>query len=126
VRIARDVHAYELDKGGPTVLSQLLAGALSKESIAAGMVEAMRPWMSLVESAMGQTVAGTPIAGMLPKHELGFAVASLFIGMELLTSLDPESKEADKLFDVFANLASIADMFVANPSLVAGLLNPAK
>jgi AcrR family transcriptional regulator len=124
VRIARDVHAYELDHGGPTVLSQLLAGALSSEPIADGMVAAMKPWMALVESAMDQTVAATPLASMLPKNELAFAVASLFIGMELLSSLDPNSKQADRLFDMFANLASFADMFVANPALVSGLLKP--
>ena len=39
VRIARDVHRHELDSGGPTVLSQLLAGAHSSETIAAGMVD---------------------------------------------------------------------------------------
>jgi hypothetical protein len=97
---------------------------LSSEPIADGMVAAMKPWMALVESAMDQTVAATPLASMLPKNELAFAVASLFIGMELLSSLDPNSKQADRLFDMFANLASFADMFVANPALVSGLLKP--
>jgi AcrR family transcriptional regulator len=118
VRIARDVHAHEMDKGGPTVLSQLLAGALSSKPIAAGMVDAMKPWMDLVEAAMGQTVAETPLAGILPKEQLAFAVASLFIGMELLTSLDPDSKQAESLFDVFANLGSLADAVMANPQLL--------
>jgi AcrR family transcriptional regulator len=124
VRIARDVHAHEMDSGGPTVLSQLLAGALSSEPIASGMVGAMRPWMDLVEAAMGQTVAGTPLSGMLPKQELAFAVASLFIGMELLTSLDPISKQAEKLFDVFANLASLADLVMSNPSMLGQFTKP--
>ncbi len=125
VRIARDVHSHEMDTGGPTVLSQLLAGALSSQPIASGMVDAMKPWMELVEAAMGQTVAETPLSTMLPKQELAFAVASLFIGMELLTSLDPESKQAEKLFDVFANLASVADLLVANPNLLGSFAKPA-
>jgi AcrR family transcriptional regulator len=122
VRIARDVHAHEISTGGPTVLSQLLAGALSSEPIASGMVEAMRPWMTLVESAMGQTLAATPLASLLPKEEMAFAVASLFIGMELLTSLEPESKKADKLFDAFASLGNLADLVMSNPQLIGSAL----
>ncbi len=122
VRIARDVHQDEIVSGGPTVLSQLLAGAHSSDAIAAGMVTAMKPWMQLVESAVGQTVARTPVAGLLPQQELGFAVASLFIGMELLSSLDPDSKQAESLFDVFANLASVADLVLANPAMLGTAL----
>jgi AcrR family transcriptional regulator len=118
VRIARDVHHRELRTGGPTVLSQLLAGAHSSETIATGMLNAMQPWMQLVEAAMGQTVARTPMASLLPQEELAFGVASLFIGMELLSSLDPDSKRAESLFDVFGNLAAIADALIANPNLV--------
>jgi AcrR family transcriptional regulator len=125
VRVARDVHAFEMDKGGPTVLSQLLAGALSSKPIATGMVDAMKPWMDLVEAAMGQTVADTPLAGLLPKEQLAFAVASLFIGMELLTSLDPESKQAESLFDVFANLGALADVVMSNPALLSSFATPA-
>jgi AcrR family transcriptional regulator len=124
VRIARDVHQEEMNKGGATVLSQLLAGALSSAPIATGMVDAMKPWMALVESAMGQTAADTPLAQLLPKQELAFAVASLFIGMELLSSLDPSSKQAEQLFDVFNNLAVLADLVLANPSILASLPGP--
>lgn len=121
VRIAQDVHQHELATGGPTVLSQLLAGAHSSETIAAGMVTAMKPWMQLVESAVDQTVSGTPVAGLLPPQQVGFAVASLFIGMELLSSLDPDAKQAESLFEVFANLAAVADLLLANPNLVGSL-----
>jgi AcrR family transcriptional regulator len=114
VRIARDVHSHEMDSGGPTVLSQLLAGALSSEPIAQGMVQAMQPWMELVNSAMGQTVASTPFASMLPSEDLAFAVASLFIGMELLSSLDPAAKQAERLFDMFGNLAGFADLLMGS------------
>jgi AcrR family transcriptional regulator len=124
VRIARDVHHHELATGGPTVLSQLLAGAHSSETIAAGMLTAMKPWMQLVEGAVGQTVARTPIAGLVPQRDMAFGIASLFIGMELLSSLDPDSKQAESLFEVFANLAAIADALIANPSLFATFLKP--
>ncbi len=122
VRIAQDVHQHELATGGPTVLSQLLAGAHSSEIIAAGMVTAMKPWMQLVEAAVDQTVSRTPVAGLLPPQQVGFAVASLFIGMELLSSLDPGAKQAESLFEVFANLASVADLLLANPNLVGSLI----
>jgi AcrR family transcriptional regulator len=117
VRIARDVHSHEMDTGGPTVLSQLLAGALSSEPIAQGMVQAMQPWMDLVNSAMGQTVASTPFVSMLPSEDLAFAVASLFIGMELLSSLDPTAKQAERLFDMFGNLAGLADLLMGSQLL---------
>jgi AcrR family transcriptional regulator len=109
VTAARAVHAEELAAGGPTILTQLLAGSLSSEPLASGILEAMQPWMHLVEQAIRSSLGSSPLALIAPFDDVAFATASMFIGMELLTSLEPESGRAERLLDSFAKMAALIE-----------------
>ena len=112
VTVARDVHAKEMEEGGPTVLTQLLAGAASSPSLAKGILDAMRPWMAMVEEAVRRVVAGTPVVDLVPVADIAFAIASLFLGMELMTNLDRGSDRSDALFDSIARVAMLIEVLL--------------
>jgi AcrR family transcriptional regulator len=117
VAAARVVHAQEVAGGGPTILTQLLAGSLSSEPLAAGILQAMTPWMTLVEHAIRSSLDGSPLATIAPFEDLAFATAALFTGMELLTSLEPDSGRAERLLDTFARLAMLIETaFLKRPA----------
>lgn len=112
VSVAREVHSKEMAEGGPTVLTQLLAGSVSSPTLAKGILEAMKPWMTLVEQAVTRVIGGGPLADMVPMADVAFAIASLFLGMELLANLDPEAERSDALFDSIARVAGVMEMLL--------------
>ncbi len=109
VTAARTVHVEEVAIGGPTILTQLLAGSLSSDALATGILDAMKPWMALVEQAITASLGSSPLGTLAPADDLAFATASLFVGMELLTSLEPGAGRADRLFDTFGRFAGLID-----------------
>ena len=109
VAVAKELHTEELAAGGLNVLTQLLAGAASSAELRRGMMEAFAPWMQLVEDAVERVLAGTPYAGVVSSVDLSFAITSLFLGVELLHTLDPERETALSLFTTFEALATIVE-----------------
>lgn len=115
VRVARDLHEEEAKHGSVAVLSQMLAGAATSPELAAGVRDGFDPWMALVEEAVTRVLAGTPYAGIVPVEDLSFAIASMFLGMELITGLQPEASRDRSLFVTLEALATLVDLLLASP-----------
>ena len=109
VTVARELHDEEVGHGGLNVLTQLLAGAASSAELRAGLVTSFQPWMQLVEDAVQRVLAPSPYAGIVPTDQLAFAIASLFLGIELMHTLEPEENRARAVFDTFGALATIVE-----------------
>jgi len=120
VAVARSLHEEELAGGGQNVLTQLLAGAASSPELRAGLMTSFRPWMDLVEAAVARVLARTPYAGVIRAEDLSFAITSLFLGVELMHTLEPEKGTATELFATFEALATVIE------SLLAATQPPAK
>jgi AcrR family transcriptional regulator len=109
VRVARELHVDEVESGGLNVLTQLLAGAASSEELRAGLMESFQPWMRLVEHAVNQVIGDTPYAGLVRNEDLTYAITALFLGIELLHTLDPDNEQATSLFATFEMLATVIE-----------------
>jgi hypothetical protein len=72
-------------------------------------MESFQPWMTLVEDAIDRALAGTPYAGLVKTEDLSFAISSLFLGIELMHTLDPERGSARSLFNSFEALATVIE-----------------
>ncbi|MCB1039422.1 MAG: TetR/AcrR family transcriptional regulator [Acidimicrobiales bacterium] len=110
VAVGRAIHAVESERGSTAVLAQLLAGSASSEGLRAAVLAGMEPWTSLVAAAVDRVVAGTPLAEAAPTDEVAFAIASLFLGMEMFAGLDPDH---DRAASLFASLETVAGLFDA-------------
>lgn len=115
VTIARAVHEIEQAAGSVNVLTQMLAGAASSPMLRTGVYEAMTPWLVLVEEAIARVVKGSGLPSLVPIGDLAFAVASLFIGLELMTALDESGKRATSLFDSIEKFAALFSMLLPSP-----------
>jgi hypothetical protein len=74
-------------------LTQMLAGAVGSEDLARGIWDALEPWTTLVRETIERMLAGTPYGDALSPDDLTAAVTALFLGIELLTGLDPNGRE---------------------------------
>jgi AcrR family transcriptional regulator len=113
VRAGREVHTQEREAGSINVLTQLIAGTTSSPTLRAGVHEAIRPWMALVDDALQRVLAGSSLLGFASTEDLAFAISSFFLGIELLGGLDPDRDRAGALLDTMERSAALLQVLVA-------------
>jgi AcrR family transcriptional regulator len=114
ISVARQVHHQEQSEGSVNVLTQMLAGAASAPELQEGILEATRPWMVLVEDAVGRVLAGSSLVSLVPTTDIAFAISSLFLGIELLTGLDPSGDKATALFDSIEKISGVLQLLISS------------
>ena len=108
VGVARRLHDEEFQEGTVAALTQMLAGAVGSEELSRGIADSLRPWTDLVGDTIERLLADTPFGDVLPRHDLTSGMAALFLGIELLTSLDPTMADGS-LFTTMESMAALID-----------------
>ena len=109
VKVARQLHDEEVAEGSIAVLTQLLAAAASSPELQKGILDGLQPWMKLIEDAVERVIKDSPLAHALPASDLAFAIASLFIGVELMAGLDANREAERRLFATIEALGYLVD-----------------
>jgi AcrR family transcriptional regulator len=115
VGIARRLHDEDMDDGSITAVTQLMAAANDAER-GGILLDRFNEWIALVQEALEKAEAGSPLATLVPAREAAYAIASMFLGIELLSRLDPGRSEADAVFTMMGSMAQLIDQFA--PMLV--------
>lgn len=102
--VAGDLHREDREQGNMTLLTQLMAGAANDEVRAEHLMTTFEPWIGFVRETLERLVATTPFGGMFDMDDIAFAVAALFVGVELMADLDPE-RSRDSVYDTMQVLA---------------------
>lgn len=108
VAVARRLHDEEFQAGTVAALTQMLAGAVGSEDLSRGIAESLRPWTALVGETIDRLLDDTPFGDLLPRDDLTSGVAALFLGIELLTGLDPDLASGS-LFTTMETVATLID-----------------
>ena len=108
VAVARRLHDEEFQAGTVAALTQMLAGAVGSEDLSRGIAESLRPWTTLVGETIDRLLDDTPFGDLLPHDDLTSGVAALFLGIELLTGLDPDLA-GGSLFTTMETVATLID-----------------
>ncbi len=114
ISVAREIHRHEQSSGSVNVLAQLLAGANTSPELREGVHLAMQPWMTLVQEAIVRVLQGSSVGALVDPADATYAVASLFIGMELMALLDPGRDRPETLFTAVARLAPLIDAMLSS------------
>ena len=118
VEIARRLHADDLESGAVTAVTQLMAAASSPEE-GRVILERFDEWIRLVQDTLVRAMPES-LGAVVPAREAAYAIAALFLGIELMSRLDPERSEAESVFDMMGNVANLIETF--DPALLAGLV----
>jgi AcrR family transcriptional regulator len=108
VRIARRLHAEDLESGAVTAVTQLMAAASDPEQ-AGVLLDRFDAWIRLVEEAMERATSDHPLASVVPKREAAYAISALFLGIELMSRLDPDRSEAEQVFAMMETIAGLIE-----------------
>ena len=109
VGVARQLYDTEFREDGTAMLVQLLAGSSSSTTVRDGVLEGFTAWMQLIDDAVERVLRGTPLAGLLPVPDVSLAIASMFVGMDMITRLDDDRERADSLLGTLEMLGTLVD-----------------
>jgi AcrR family transcriptional regulator len=102
---------YRLDRrsGHVAFVSQLIAGSATHPELAREVLARMEPWIVFTRDALTKALARTPFAELAPVNELAYALVTYYLGLNLLTHLDPRRARADALFASLRELAPLVE-----------------
>jgi AcrR family transcriptional regulator len=107
VAIAQRLHEEDMRSGAITAVTQLMAAA-SSPAEGKAILDRFENWIAIVQNALGRAM-GAPLSSVVPTREAAYAIAGMFLGIELISRLDPERSEADSVFAMMANLAQLIE-----------------
>jgi AcrR family transcriptional regulator len=104
----------DLASGHVAVLTELVAGSAVIDELRPRLRTHLRNWTELVREIVEQRVAGTPIESLLPPmSQLAVLLVSVYLGAELVTTLDPASDAVGALTDVTERMTLLTRMLGA-------------
>ncbi len=112
VGVARRLHDEDLESGSVTAVTQLMAAAASDPEVGQSILERFEEWISLVQDALTRALAANPLGAMVPTREAAYAIAAMFLGIELMTRLDPGRSEAHAVFDMMSAMSGLIEQFL--------------
>ena len=106
-KVAATVYAEDRDRRHMTVVSQMVAGSVSRRELAREVVARMEPWIELCEDALRKALATSPANEVVPLRDLAYAVVTFYLGLNLLTHLDEDRERTEA---VVARLHALAPL----------------
>ncbi len=107
VQVARELHAAA-DDPDHSALSAIVAGWSASSELGPRVLATLEPWNELVAGALRRVIDGHPLAAFVPADELAYALAALFLGLEMMARLDPTDQKTDAAFAALAGLANVS------------------
>jgi hypothetical protein len=93
--------------GHVTLIAELIAASLARPALQAELLERMGPWLELVREELREVAGDSPLAQLLPVEDAAPAFVALYLGLNLLSRLDPASAQAESLFDVLERVSPL-------------------
>jgi len=109
VDAAASIFEEDLDRGHLAVLAEMLAGTSSTPGLGPEVAARLAPWRRFAADAIGDVLAGTPLAQVVSPEQVAHGVVALYLGLELLAHLDGDRAPALALFARAKALASLLD-----------------
>lgn len=109
VGVAAELYREDLEDGHITVLSEMIGGSLAHPELRSEMIDRMAPWVAFAEEQVSKAIGGSPLAGLVPTSALATAVVSFYLGIDLLSHLDPHGTRISEMFDSSDALAQLVD-----------------
>lgn len=115
VEIARDLRKEDADTGAISMVTQAFAGAQGNPEQGKQLYAQFEEWTSVITEGIERSIGDTPAASMVSSEHLAFGLSALFVGMELLTAMDPEKAPTDELLEEFSELANMLQTLLGSP-----------
>ena len=90
----RRLHEEDLASGHMTVVSQMIAGSVSRPAIAADVLARFEPWLAFAEGQIARF-----LGDLVPAKDAAYAVVTFYLGVNLLSHLDTDHARTAALLE---------------------------
>jgi AcrR family transcriptional regulator len=112
---ATRMYREDLESGHVTVVSELIAGSLSRPDLAPEVVARMDPWVDFVEETLRDPLERMGLSSVIPPRTAAFTMVSLTLGVNLLWHLEPDEARIEELFEAAGRMAQLFSPMLGGP-----------
>ncbi|MEU1671402.1 TetR/AcrR family transcriptional regulator [Streptomyces roseifaciens] len=120
VDVGTRVYRSDIEAGHLTLFSELVAAAVAKPELRAGIRERAEPWIAFVEQTLERVIGGTPLARLTPPRDLANAAITFYLGVNLFTVLDSDRSRTESVFAMARRLAPRARLLTRRLPALGG------
>lgn len=114
MQVARQIYREDVEGGHLTLFSELVAASLAHPDLRLELVARAEPWLDFIEGAIRKAGGDSPLLQILPPREIAYGILCFYMGVNLMTQLEPNNRRIESLFDLANQLApNVAPMFRA-------------
>jgi AcrR family transcriptional regulator len=106
--VARQIYREDVEGGHITLFTEMVAASLAHRELGPELIVRSEPWLDFVEGAIRKAAGDSPLLQILPPREIAYSIICFYLGVNVMTQLEPESKRVDGLFDLAKQLAPLA------------------
>jgi AcrR family transcriptional regulator len=115
--VARGIYREDVEGGHITIFTEMVAASLAHSELRPELVDRSGPWLDFVEGAIEKAAADTPLLQVLPAREIAYAILCFYLGVNLMTQLEPDDARLERLFDVVSGVAPVVTSLLGGPAL---------
>jgi AcrR family transcriptional regulator len=105
--VATDIYREDLAGGHITIFTEMVAASLAHPELRPELVARSDPWLDFVEGAIRKAAGDSPLLQLLPLRDIAYGILCFYLGVNLMTQLEPEGDRVERLFDLASGLAPL-------------------
>ena len=110
--------AIELQSGAPnpsdnSAVALVVAGWSPDSPLGPKVLANLRPWDEAIAAAVSRITAGSSLADLLPIEDLAHTISALFLGLQLMSRLDPDDPTNTRIYEALTQSAEVATRLMA-------------
>lgn len=109
IALLRAIYDEDRETGHIRVVSEMVAGSVSRPELGARVMELLEPWLALAEEGVERAMEGSPLAGLVPPRQIALAGVTFYLGANLVTTLSDGRESVDDLFETAERGAELID-----------------
>lgn len=113
VGLLRRIYREDVESGHVRVVSEMVAGSVSRPELAAQVMAQMEPWIELAERCVDRAMGGSPLLSLASSRDLAFAGVTFYLGANLMSHLGSDPPAVDDLLAAGERAAPFLDLLGA-------------
>jgi AcrR family transcriptional regulator len=97
--VAAQIFQRDLDEGYARFLAEMIVGASSTPGLGEAIAKRMSTWVEFARQAIESLLGHSPMGSLVSSAEVAHGVVAMYLGLELLSSLDGDRSAAIALFE---------------------------
>lgn len=110
VAMLRRIYEEDTASGHIRVVSEMVAGSVSRPELGRQVMALWEPWVELAEESVTRVLAGSPLATLASPRELALAGVTFYLGANLVTHMGQATETVDSLLATAERLAAMLDL----------------